>query len=118
MSDLKECWSTNNEDFPANSLSELLSSHDELRVGDTVYVGEPVKPKPSSFFDIEDFIEGIGNAAYDVGGEYADGYPDVTEGAKAELQSFVETWLETHCEVNFYQVFNAREYVITEEDLL
>lgn len=117
MSNIEECWSTNNEDFNYSSLEDLLDSNDELKAGDKVYVGDAKKPKPSSFFDVDDFLESISNAACDVGGEYAEDFPDVTKDAVAELKVFVESWLEKNCEVRFYKVDDVREHILTEKDL-
>jgi hypothetical protein len=64
-----ECWSRDEEDFNARSLDELLNCHDDLKLGDTVWVGEAVHPDPARLVNEDSIIENIGEAAYDIGGE-------------------------------------------------
>lgn len=87
-----------------------------LKIGATVYIGDVHKPKPSDFFDIEYFLQALGERAYDEHGEFAEGFPNVTKEAEKELKDIVTAWLEKHCEIDFYSVDNMREYVLTEVD--
>lgn len=116
MSDIRECWSTDEETYNYDSLGELLDCND-LVAGDTVYMGHAVNHDPTSWFDADHVIEAIGEAAYGEAGEHAEDYPDVTPEAKAELQTFLDAWINKRCTPAFYAIENSREYVLTDEDV-
>lgn len=118
MSEL-EAWSTNNEDFRYSSLEDLIDSNSgEFEAGQTVYVGEGRRPKVSEFCDADDVIEMMQNRAYDIGGEYADGFmDDISAEEKQELNDLLKNWMDKHVSIDFYTVHDVREYVLTEEDL-
>ncbi|MBU9284071.1 hypothetical protein [Burkholderia multivorans] len=110
-------WSKDNEYFSCDDLCELLDMHDELAVGDVVYFGD-VAPIPTKHLcDADDLIDLMGERAYDEVGEYADGYPDVTSEAKAELNALLARWIEKHAKPTFYRVINVREHIITAADM-
>ncbi|WP_254208600.1 hypothetical protein [Burkholderia multivorans] len=116
-SKVRTVWSSNNEDFTCDELDELLDMHTDLTVGDVVFVGE-VAPIPTKHLcDADDVIDFIGERAYDEVGEYADGYPDVTSEARAELDALLAGWIEKHAKPTFYSVINVREHVITAADM-
>ncbi|MBR7972908.1 hypothetical protein KDX01_07230 [Burkholderia vietnamiensis] len=110
-------WSRNNEDFTCDELAELLDTHDDLAVGDIVFIGEVAPIQTKHLCDADDVIDMIGERAYDEVGEYADCYPDVTPEAKAELDALLAGWIEKHAKPTFYSVINVREHVITAEDM-
>ncbi|QTD91787.1 hypothetical protein [Burkholderia anthina] len=114
--DVRVTWSKDNEYFSCDDLCELLDMHDELAIGDVVYYGD-VAPIPTpNLCDADDIITMIGERAYDEVGEAADGYPDISADAKAELESLIAGWIEKHSKPTFYRVINVREYVITADD--
>lgn len=112
------CWSRDNEDFTYDTLGDLLDSHaDELAPGMTVYVGTAVRPSTSELYDASDAIDMIADRAGDIGGDYADGFPDVNKAAVAELDALLKGWIEKHCmPTPFYRVSNVREHVLTQDD--
>jgi RNA-splicing ligase RtcB len=112
-----ECWSVDGSDFSYTSLGDLLDGNDDIEVGQVVHVGDPVHPDATEFVDAGDVIDLIATRAYDIGHEHADDFPDVTDEARAELDALLQGWITKHCKVTFYEVENAREYVITAEDL-
>lgn len=113
-----ECWSGDGEDFNYQTLGDLLDTHgDTLEPGSVVYVGEAHHPSARVLCDADSVIEGIGERAYDIGGEYAEDFPGVSQEARDELQALLEAWLDKHASVTFYEVKNVREYVITANDL-
>ena len=116
MSRIGECWSMDNETFNHATLGDLLDENDELVVGSTVYVGIASHPEPGDLVDADDVITMIGERAYDIAGEYADDYPDVTKEAVAELTEFIAAWIGKHCPPTFYQVSKTHEYVLTTDD--
>ncbi|WP_244098925.1 hypothetical protein [Burkholderia ambifaria] len=116
-STVRTVWSCNNEDFTCDELDDLLDMHDDLTVGDVVFVGDVIPIQTKHLCDADDVIDMLGERAYDQAGEYADGYPDVTPEARAELDSLLATWIEKHAKPTFYLVKNSREYVITAADM-
>ncbi|KVF49547.1 MULTISPECIES: hypothetical protein [Burkholderia cepacia complex] len=115
--DVRVVWSRNNEDFTWDELDELLDTHDDLAVGDVVFIGEVAPIQTKHLCDADDVIEMIGERAYDEVGEYADGYPDVMPEARAELDALLAGWIEKHAKPTFYSVVNVRQYVITAADM-
>ena len=117
MTETKECWSINNEDFNCDTLDELLEDcQGDVRPGQTVYFGTAKAPTIGSFISVDSVIEDIAARAYDFGGEWADDYPDVTLEHKAKLQALLESWLAECPAPRFYRVVDAKPYVLTESD--
>lgn len=112
-----ECWSRDGENYSYQTLGDLLDSHDDLKPGDTVYVGTPIRPDPTTFIEADDVIATLSDRAYDECGEYAEDFPDVTIEAKAELDALLDEWVHKHCHVTFYSVEDTREYTVTAEDI-
>lgn len=110
-------WSDNDEDFEYESLEDLLASNDELKAGDTVYMGEAIPPKADDLVRTYDVIDAMSDRAYDMVGEHADGFPDVSDEAVAELKNFLVGWVNKHCQIYFWEVKNSKPYVITAEDM-
>lgn len=113
----KECWSWDEENFNYLSLQDLLDTRDELKPGDVVFVGEAKPPKLARLCDAEDVIDTIHDRAYDIAGDYAEDCAAVSDDAKAELNALLEGWIKRHCNLNFWEVVNIRQYVITADDL-
>ena len=117
MTEIKECWSINNEDFNCDTLTELLEANQgDIRPGQTVYCGTAKAPALSSFVDVDSVIDNFAERAYDFGGEWAEDYPEVSPEHEAKLQAFLESWLAECPAPRFYQVVDAKPYVLTESD--
>ena len=115
--DQKECWSIDGEEFNYGSLGNLLNARcDEVRPGHKVWRGTAKRPAMADFVDAYSVIEDIAAQANDFGGEYADGYPEVSPEHKAKLQALLEQWLAECPSPRFYQVTNAVPYVLTDSD--
>lgn len=112
-----EYWSRDEENFSYANLGELLDSHDDLEIGDTVYVGRGETPDPGEWVSADDVIEQLACRAYDECREYAEDYPDVSKEAKAELDGLLAAWAHKHCAPSFYKIKSVREYQVTAEDL-
>lgn len=113
----RECWSADGENFSFRSLGELLERYDDLRPGSQVQRGATVHPDPTGFVDADHVIEGMGERAYDVGGEFAEDYPDVTKAARKQLEAYLDYWALTYCQPTFYGVSDVRPYTITAADI-
>ena len=113
-------WSTDGEVFNHSSLGDALDELDdkgELTVGRVVWFGETSRPDPTCYFDADNVLEMIGERAYDDAGELAEGYPDVSDDAKTELNTFLEGWLKAHCQPPFWRVDAVKEYCVTADDV-
>ncbi|MBR8135109.1 hypothetical protein KDX02_06810 [Burkholderia cenocepacia] len=112
-------WSRDGETYSEDSLDDLLDLHTDLTVGDAVHFGEKRSIKPHELIDADDVIDQIGDRAYDVAGEYADGYPldTVADEARAELNALLASWIEKHAKPTFYLVEKSREHIITAADV-
>jgi hypothetical protein len=114
----EECWSHDGETFDCQSLGELLDNHgDELAPGDTVYVGTAHRPPLEKLIYVDDVLEPMGERAYEIVGEHAEDYPEVSQEAKGELLALLLGWARKHAMPNFWTVRGVREYVLSEEDL-
>ncbi len=118
MSNIKKTWSHDNELFQCDSLGDLVTNYrDVLEVGSIVYVGDAERPTVRELCDVDAVIDQLGERARDIGGEFAEDFPDVTDDAKAELEAFLVAWLEKHCTIDFYTVRNVTPYTVTAIDL-
>lgn len=116
MSDVKECWSVDEENFKYGSLGDLLDEHDDIEVGATIYVGDAIEPNIAHLCDDDDVIDIIRDRAYDIGGDYAEDCAEVSNEARAELKALLRGWIEKHCNLNFYAVENVRPYKLSHDD--
>lgn len=112
----EECWSLDEEDFNHQSLGDLIGTHEDLKPGDTVWVGEAVHPDAAQMVNVDSILENIGEAAYDIGGEHAEDYPDVTNEQSKELERLVADWLNRSCKTTFWTVTNIKPYRLSADD--
>lgn len=112
-------WSLNDEDFQYDSLDDLLCSNDDIEAGRVVYRGIRQEQDAGTFTpDADNVIEHMGVNAYDVVGEHAEFWPDPTEAAREELETFLKEWARKHCgPCPFYGVGKTEPYTVTQEDL-
>lgn len=112
-----ECWSLNDEDYHWRDLADLLSDHDDLKPGDTVYKGVASNPDPAGYVAANDVIELLNERAYDEGGEYVDGWPQVSNEGQEQLNQLLKAWVNEHCPTpDFYRVLSSAPYVLTAAD--
>lgn len=112
----EECWSIDEENFNARTLCELIDNHD-LAAGTVVFRAEALHPAAKELIDVEDIVETMGDRAYDIAGEYAERYPDISKEAEQELTNFLAGWIAKHAAPTFYTVKNVQPYTITEADV-
>lgn len=111
-----DCWSVDQDDFNARTLQELLENNVNLQAGQVVFVGTAITPAAEQLCDADDIIEMIGERAHDIGGEYAEDFPDVSKEAKAELTAMLANWIAKHCPPTFYTVGSIKPYTLLEND--
>ena len=111
-------WSRNDEDYRHNELSDLIN-YEELQAGDVVYRGIMKGYEPSRFVpDASWIVEQMNEQACDVGGEWAESWPEPSDEACAELDSLLKDWANKNCgPCTFYTVEKTEPYTITEDDM-
>ena len=112
----EKCWSRDEENFSYQSLEDLLDTHDELKPGDTVWVADAVRPDMNRLIDADDVTQTMGERAYDIAGEHAEDYPDVSKEAEDELNALLAGWISKNCAPTFWGVENVRAYVLSDDD--
>lgn len=118
-------WSCNGEDFTHDCKEEAIDSAWHWiagkamhpNVGDKIYFGTVSTPTVNKLVDADDIIEMLGERAYDIGGEYAEDFPDVSAQERDELNTLLQNWIDNYCKPSFYSVLGIQEYIISEEDM-
>jgi len=122
MTDLKKCYSLNDEEFNFNQLGDLLNYMDDPKVGDTYFEADckiMTTDDVISLHTVSSLLEGMDEAAYEVVGEvYDNECSDVSEEAEAELQALISAWAVKHINLSrFWKIVGkTRECKLTEED--
>lgn len=114
--DSYECWSANGADFDHDTLGDLLESSGDLKSGDVVYRAEAYPPTTRQLVNADDVIERIGERAWDIGGEYAEDYPECTKEQTEKLQALLEQWLSECPAPRFFSVKNSQPYTLSDGD--
>lgn len=99
------CYSLDGEDYSSGTYSaaELALTEAQkaaVELGDVkfLYVAKAEPQNNHSFFpDGSDIIEHMATQADDVGGDYSNNYPDVSDEAETELTSALHKLLENWC---------------------
>lgn len=110
---IKQCWSMDDENFRYEELCDIP----DVETGMMVFKGEAVEVSSRDLICAESILDGIGGVAYDLVGEIADDFPQVSKEAKEELEDILSSWIIRHCQPNFYRVVNVQEHIVTQEDL-
>ena len=94
------CYSTNEENFQHESMSDLLDcidSETEDNIGATYWKGEKVELSHVDCIDVDSFLEMCDDRAYEEIGEVYDNcFTDVDDSAKRELTDIIKTWAKKH----------------------
>ena len=110
-------WSATNEDFEAESLSNLIIANDWLRAGDIVYAGTLKSINARDLVTADDVIAIITQRAKAVGGEAATEYPSVTDLEKRILGGALAGWIGLCCPPTFLCVESVSKHTLTDIDL-
>jgi hypothetical protein len=118
-SPVQVCWSRDGDEFRFDTLTDLLDHHSfSLKPGDKVWHGTADQPSVRELFDANDVIETMGERAYDIAGEYAEDYPNVSEEARQELDQLLEDWMNKHAAPTFFTVSDIQSHILTESDFI
>lgn len=126
-------WSFNGEDYTYDTKQEMIESayfYDHVnskwvgpQVGDKVYSGKIVMAQVRQLVDADDIIEMLNERAYDNFGEYAESWPDLSmndikdKKAVELLNKYLKNWVKKYCPVNFYNIVEVEEHILSEEDI-
>jgi hypothetical protein len=113
-----ECWSIDQERYEAGSLSDFISSHEDLEPGRVIWRGTTERPNNTHLCDANDVIDTLADRAGDFAGEYAEDYPHVSAEARAELDQLLSDWIDKHAEPHFFIVNDTQPYTLTEADFI
>lgn len=112
---MNKCYSTDGENYIHTELGEVLYEIN-YKVGTVIHEACYKHPAPSSMFRINDMIENMQERADDEYGEYAEDFMyDLTEEQVKELDDLISNWLDKNVKVSFFQVYDVKEVVVTEE---
>ena len=124
MTELKKCYSLNDEEFNYSSFGDMLESmDDEPKVGRVYWEADCTTLAPidaAQYVSADGLIEQMEQGLYDEIGECAsDAFGGVTPEAKLELDAFLLAWVEKNSDLSRYWkiVGGSRECRITAEDL-
>ena len=123
MSEIEQCYSTNDEDFNFQSAEEVfddLYGEGCLTVGQVYFEADCVQVAPSDIISASSVIEEISNSLWDEVGEVAEDYPAVTKEAELELQKLLEDWLVKYDNPSrFWRIIGkSRMKTVTVQDVL
>jgi PAS domain-containing protein len=116
---VKYGWSTDEEHFQGEedsreaAIEEAIQCHD-LQQGDVVFTCEVRTPKGSDFFDIDRFVESMGDAAYDSDApeDLVATYPDISDEKRAELEKLIKPWLDENCAPDWWVAENVQRHEV------
>ena len=123
MTELKKCYSLNDEDFNFDSMSDLIDSCDDPKVGDTYWEADCRTMQSTDVinsYTVDSLLENMDERIYeDVGEVYDNECSYVTDEAKTELRNLMEAWAEKHINLSRYWkiIGKSRECKFTEDDL-
>lgn len=111
-----DCYSRDGETFTDGDLADAIHEY-EPEVGQVIHLGVKDPVTSDQLISEDDIIETLGDRAWGEVSECAEGYPDVTTEARAEMREFLEQWVNKHCPPTFYRVKNTVEHTVTAEEI-
>ena len=112
-----KCYSTDEENFNWESLSELIEDN-ELEVGSAYWEADAIPVTHADNIHVGNILEYMDERLYDEVGEIADcDYSNVTHEAELELRDLMLAWAEKHVKLRYWKVRNAKEMQVQPEDL-
>lgn len=113
----RECYSSDEENFNSEDFGDFLALND-FEIGSTYWKADAIEVSHCDFLSVNSILETADERLYEEVGEVADNdYSDVSDEARAELQSLIEAWAAKHINLHYWKVRNVKECRITAEDL-
>jgi hypothetical protein len=120
----EKAYSLNEEEW-VEEWGELLdmlmqkkeTENEQDLIGEEYFEGE-IDPLPMRrLVPIDEIIEAVNERAWDVCGEYAENWPELTGEGKKELENLIAGFLEKKAPRYFCNYINVRRKTITADDI-
>jgi hypothetical protein len=103
---------------PFRYFDDFLDYEEGLTPGTEISRGIVIRPNYHNFCTVSDIVEMMSERAYDIGGEFAEDYPEgVGSAAMDEMDQFLRAWQTKYCVPTFFTVDTVEPYILTAEDL-
>jgi hypothetical protein len=93
-----------------------IKNRQEL-VGLEYHEGDKTYADVRSLIDIDSIINIMSENAWEIGGEWAEDWPDLSEEEKSELENLIVDFLKKKSPVNFFRVENIVRKIMTADDI-
>lgn len=111
---LKTVYSLDSYIFTYEELSDL--SHLNLSIGDKIYSGTPIKPKPLDLINHTAVIDYIEHSAWDIADEFSENsISNISDEAKKELDELLSQWITKNINIDFFTIYDIKPLIIDEE---
>jgi hypothetical protein len=113
----EEYWVTGREELLDLLMGKLHVKNEQGLIGAEYFEGDQVPVTTGELVDIDTILYFIGDNAYDIMGEHAEDYPNLTKEEKAELKGIIVSFLDKKDPHGFFKIKNVVKKTITAEDL-
>jgi hypothetical protein len=112
-----EYWELDRDTFLDVLMDSLGVENEQGLIGAEYFEGDKVPVTTEEAVDIDAVLYVISESAWEVMGEYAKDYPNLTGDEKAELKRMIVSFLDKKDHHGVFQVENVCKKTITAEDL-
>jgi hypothetical protein len=124
----EKAWATDDGGWPEDWVydwGELLNrlmgereiEKEQDLIGEAYFEGD-ISPFPvRNLVPIESIVEVMNEKAWDISGEYAEDWPDLTPEDKKKLKNVIVRFLKKRHVKEFFDIENIVEKIITEDDV-
>jgi hypothetical protein len=124
----KKIWATNDSGWPedwAEDWGDLLDrlmgeraiEKEQDLIGEEYFEGDAIPVPLRRLIPIDTIIDVMNEEAWDVAGEYAEDWPDLTSEDKMKLEDLIVRFLSKKHAKEFYDVKNIVKKTITKDDI-
>jgi hypothetical protein len=113
----EDYWVTDKEMLLDLLMGKLNAENKQGLIGAEYFEGDHVPVTTDKLVSIDMVIEVIHDNAREIMGEYAEDYPNLTNGDEAELKGMIVSFLDKKDASRFFKVKNVVKKTITAEDL-
>jgi hypothetical protein len=115
--DGEEYWVTDRKTLLDLLTGKLHAENERDLIGAEYFEGDQVPVTTGELFDVDSVIDIIHENAWEIMGEYAEDYPDLTDGEQAELKGMIVAFFDKKDPRGYFKVENAVKKTVTAEDL-
>lgn len=115
MGDKTHMYSTDEMHYTFSDISEMFD--DGLDVGDSYWISEMRKPKPSEYFwGASTIVEDIQESMWEHVEDFSNGYK-LEKGKLNELEELIKRWLDENTECPFMVAVSPEKRTLSVQDL-